>query len=382
MNRPILSVVVPTKNRYQYLYHLIKLVASYNFVDFELVIQDNSDDNSEFLSNIKIEDYPFIKYFYQSEPVSQSRNSDLSILNSTGEYVCFIGDDDGVTRFAIDAARWMKENNVAILKSSPFNYKWPSFISTQYYNVSSSALFNKFTMTYRIVDNKVVLAKLLKTGIDTLNYMPKVYNGIAKRSTLDRIYEKCGSFFPGPSPDMANAVSLALEEANYAYVDAPIIIGGHSGHVGGNVNRYKKHYGPLEEQPFIDKKYIDEWSQEIPKIWCANTVWPESAITALKAYDAVSLLSQIDYIEVHKKFIVENPSISDMAYNISSNPSLLKKKVFYYKLIRKFKGLRNVLKYKLFGVYDGMKLYRNVEDIVTAEDLACKGIVDFKLKKA
>lgn len=382
MNRPILSVVVPTKNRYQYLYHLIKLVASYNFVDFELVIQDNSDDNSEFLSNIKIEDYPFIKYFYQSEPVSQSRNSDLSILNSTGEYVCFIGDDDGVTRFAIDAARWMKENNVAILKSSPFNYKWPSFISTQYYNVSSSALFNKFTMTYRIVDNKVVLAKLLKTGIDTLNYMPKVYNGIAKRSTLDRIYEKCGSFFPGPSPDMANAVSLALEEANYAYVDAPIIIGGHSGHVGGNVNRYKKHYGPLEEQPFIDKKYIDEWSQEIPKIWCANTVWPESAITALKAYDAVSLLSQIDYIEVHKKFIVENPSISDMAYNISSNPSLLKKKVFYYKLIRKFKGLRNVLKYKLFGVYDGMKLYRNVEDIVTAEDLACNGIVDFKLKKA
>ena len=67
MAKPLLSVVVPTKNRYIYLKELVKLVNSFNDADLELVIQDNSDCNEEildFLLTIKNEN---IRYFYSSE---------------------------------------------------------------------------------------------------------------------------------------------------------------------------------------------------------------------------------------------------------------------------------------------------------------------------
>lgn len=380
-NEHLLSIVVPTKDRYYYLKHLILLVKSFDYSDLELIVQDNTKENGEILDFLGSLNYPNLKYFHTKEPISVSDNSTKAILNSSGEYVCFIGDDDGVTKYIIDAVRWMKENNIAILKSAVANYKWPSFISSKYYNVSSTALFNRFSMTYRIIDNKEMIAKSLKTGIDTLKYLPKVYNGIAKRETLNRIYDKCGTFFPGPSPDMANAIALALEEDFYAYVDAPLIIGGHSCHLGGDAGRYKKGYGPLEEQPFIDKKYVDNWSKEIPKIWCANTVWPESAITALKAYKADNYLKEIDFMEIHKKFIVENPTISSMAYELSSNPTRLKRKVFFYSYVRKFNGVKNVFNYRFRNMYDGLKIYRNIETIIEAEKLICSNISEFSLKK-
>ena len=45
----LLSIVVPTKNRYYYLKSLIKLVQSFNSNEIELVVQDNTENNSEIL---------------------------------------------------------------------------------------------------------------------------------------------------------------------------------------------------------------------------------------------------------------------------------------------------------------------------------------------
>lgn len=379
--KPLLSIVVPTKDRYYYLKQLIQLIKSFNSDEIELVVQDNTKDNAEILEFIGSLNYEGLKYFHTELPISVSDNSTKAILNSTGEYVCFIGDDDGVTRFIVEAVKWMKDNNVSILKSSITVYKWPSFISSKYYNVSSSAIFNEYKMTYKKVDTKDALRRLLKSGIDTLAYMPKTYNGITKRSVLDKIFDKCATFYPGPSPDMANAVSLALEEDSFAIVDAPIIIGGHSANLGGNVARYKHRYGPLEEQPFIDKSYINNWSQKIPKIWSAHTVWPESAITALKAYEAEELLNIIDYDFIYKIFIVHNPTISNMAYSLCEKKIRLKIKVFLYYLYRGYRGVMNVLEYKFFNKYDGMKIHRNITDIISAEAIIVSGLKEFKLKK-
>ena len=48
--QPIISVMVPTKNRYKYLIHLITLIEGFNDKRIELVIHDNSDNNSEIIN--------------------------------------------------------------------------------------------------------------------------------------------------------------------------------------------------------------------------------------------------------------------------------------------------------------------------------------------
>lgn len=368
-NDLLLSIVVPTKNRYEYLFQLMDLLATFESQEFEMVIQDNSDDNSEFTNKVNLDNYPFINYFYQKAPLSQSGNSDKSILNSRGEYVCFIGDDDGVTRSIIDVVKWMKKENYSILKSALTVYKWPSFISEKHYDVSSSLLFNPYSKTYREVECLQALTSLLKSGMDTLANMPKVYNGIVKRSVLDAIYSQCGTFFPGPSPDMANAVALALVEDKYVYVDFPIIIGGHSVNLGANAARYKRGLGPLEEQKFIDQKYKDGWSKRIPKVWASQTVWPESALTALNAYSANTYLQMVDYEIILKKFANSHPDYFRLAYALSHSRLKLTLYFLIRRMVGPFLALKKFIAYKKSNKYGGLEIHRGYFNIMNAERL-------------
>lgn len=378
----LLSIVVPTKDRYPYLFQLIELIKSFKSNDIELIIQDNTEDNSPVLEYLKDHSFEHLKYFHTKEQISISDNSTNAILNSSGEYVCFIGDDDGVTRYIVDAVKWMKENGVTTLKSSTALHKWPSYISTKYYPVAGTAMFNRFSMQYKMVDAKECLKKLLTSGINTLNYMPKTYNGITCRKSLDNIFRKCGTFFPGPSPDMANAVSLALEDDYYAFVDAPVIIGGHSGHLGGNASRYKHQCGPLEDQPFIAKEYIENWNPRIPKVWAPTTIWPASAITALQAYNAKDFLDIVDYEKILRSFIVSVPERKDLALVLSSNPNSLNSGSRTGQISYIFNGCLNVLKYILFRKYDGLKVYSNIRNIGEAEQIISSSIDKFILKES
>lgn len=377
----LLSIVVPTKDRYCYLKDLVILIKGFNSEDIELVLQDNTLDNNEILDFLKDNSTPHIKYYHKTAPLSQSENSTEAIRNSTGEYVCFIGDDDGVTRYIVDVVKWMKQNGYNILKSAPAIFKWPSFVSPKHYNVSGTALFNEYSCTYDVRSCGPILENLLKTGIDSLGAMPKVYNGIAKREVLESIYSKCGTYFPGPSPDMANAVSLALLENNYVYVDFPIIIGGHSAHLGGGASRYKKGIGPLDEQPFIAQEYKDNWGTMIPKVWASRTVWPESARTALVAFGRKDYLNLIDYEIILRKFIVDHWEYSNLALSLSKHKIKLFTSSVYHYIIKKVFVILNYYKYKRYNTYEGSKIHRNVNTVIEAEELFCNKITGFHLTK-
>lgn len=373
----LLSIVVPTKDRYYYLENLIELVKSFDSQEIELIVHDNTADNSEILRFMENLNYPHLKYFHKQEQISVKENCDRGILNSTGEYVCLIGDDDGVTRHIVECVKWMKRNDFSILKSSLTIYKWPSFRCQKDYDVSSTVLFNSCKYYYKIVNCKESLEKLLSSGIDTLIYMPKVYNGIVKRSLLDKVYSICGTYSPGPSPDMANAVALALIEDFYVYVDYPIIIGGHSSHLGGDAGRYKNGIGPLEEQPFISKEYINGWSKEIPKVWASRTVWPESAITALKAFKATEYLEKINFNVLYKKFIESHPDYSHLLNLSNSEIKRIKFIAKIRKFFRHFLSIKYRYLFKHEHIYDHLHYYKGYSDISEAEYMIANSVDSF-----
>ena len=60
----LLSIVVPTKDRYFYLKHLIELIKSFNSDDIELIIQDNTSNNTEIINYLDNLDFPHLKYYY------------------------------------------------------------------------------------------------------------------------------------------------------------------------------------------------------------------------------------------------------------------------------------------------------------------------------
>ncbi len=107
--RPLVSVVIPTYNRKDYLLEAIRSVLAGTFADYELIVVDDSstDRTVEAVGGLDRR----IRYLFQeNRGVSAARNKGVSI--SRGKYVAFLDSDD----------LWKKEKlgaQVGYLRSHP-----------------------------------------------------------------------------------------------------------------------------------------------------------------------------------------------------------------------------------------------------------------------
>ena len=371
----LLSIVVPTKDRYHYLKHLIQLIKDFNNDDIELIVQDNTFNNKEILEFINQLNYPHLKYYHTKEQIPIYLNSDKAIRNSTGEYVCFVGDDDGVIHSIVDACRWMKQNYVDCLTCKGFYYRWPDA------NTSSS-LKGALEVTchdYEIktIDTQSVLERLMKRGMVDRGDLPLVYHGIVKRSILDKIWDKCGSYFPGASPDIANGVALCLVADRVAISSIPYAYSGASQHLGGGATKMK-HQATTDFKSLSvftsDSEII--WNKRVPKVWAACSIWCESAIEAMNKMGRTDLVDKINYEALYTEFVSSFYYYRTYAYQLTNNRlSLFARSSFriIFRFVNKILGRirRVIIKDK-----NSTRIYNNLENVSAANQL-----IDDLLKK-
>ena len=324
-NRKLLSIVVPTKDRYKYLKYLIELIASFKSNEIELVIQDNSDNNKEFVNYLEELGYDFINYNYTSGQLPMSINSDKAVLNSSGEYICFLGDDDGLTRKIIDGVHWMKENNIEAVKPVVPFYYWPDANEGRGINQSAVLFYTKFDGKVKELSAYDELLKVLKAGIPDRGNMPLAYHAIVSRVAMDRIYDICGTYFPGNSPDISNAVALSLVVKKYAIVNSPWTISGKCLFGGGGVSAPGKKYPPeISDMPWFLPDAEQNWEKLIPRIAVGETIWPESAISALRKMGRDDLIGMINFDKMYANFAFKRPSLISLLDDTAANKKKLK----------------------------------------------------------
>lgn len=329
---PILSIVVPTKNRYKYLYELVDVFLKDNYGDIELVIQDNSDDNTEFYSFIQ----PLLvneklKYAYTKEHLDVCANSDLSIISSSGKYVCFIGDDDGYTSLLPKVAKWMDQNSVDCVSSYHPMFYWPDVPSSTF-NYSGCIVLDKDSLQVKKTNPLRILRKMLNQGCFSLDEIPRVYHGVVSRKVLNLIYEKTGSFFPGPSPDMANAVGCALNAKNAYVIYAPLIISGTSSKSTAGLGLAHKHVGKIEEKTFLPSYTLSTWFDILPKFWTGPTIYAQSALYSLTQLDREDLKKEFNINRFYANFLTSYNDFSLLKPLMSKAKANLLA-IYYYKLI-------------------------------------------------
>ena len=376
----LISIVVPTKDRYEYLKPLILLVKGFNSDEIELVIQDNTADNGEIVKFISELNYPQLKYFHSPEQISVSYNSDLAILNSTGKYICLIGDDDGVSAHIVSAAKWMDKMEIDVLKTAFCTYKWPSFNFSRLANFSSVLMISYYDKNYRKIDPIPNLKKMLRTGGNKFRYLPKVYHGIARRSTLDKIYLIGGTYFPGASPDVANAVALSFVAENFVFLNFPVVIPGNSNRTGGDVQKYKGLCAPVSDIPFLPKNTLENWEKFIPKIWSCETIIPESACKSLIYMGKGDFIQK--YLNKEKMiadFVAGHFNLKELAIQISSNIFILyayliliilKKYSFaiFNKVIYSFLSVNYLDNYYKGGIFNKKNYIKVVTNLLNIEE--------------
>lgn len=297
---PILSILIPTKDRYNCLIPVIKsLEIHFQNHNIEIVVQDNTEDNSVFVNFIQSNTLNFVKYFHVKEQVSMSENCNLSVKNSTGEYLILIGDDDFVFKTILSCIDWMKEKKIEALCNIFSVYQWAGVETKtiiRHIPEETYILHKGLKNTYKIFDTKKVLKKVISEGgCKGPANMPRLYHGVIKKTLMQEVYKTCGTYFPGPSPDMAVATAVACHIKMHAYFNSVFSVAGASKTSNTGLSTVKENVGNIEDIKFLDKFYIDKWDSRIPKVWAVSTIWPQSMVQSLNDCKQPSIINLAKY---------------------------------------------------------------------------------------
>jgi hypothetical protein len=309
--QPLLSVVVPTKNRMKYVLHTIASILSIEDQEMELLICDNSDsDELKIWISMNVSDSR-LRYRYISDPLSMTDNYNAAMGMATGYYVCTIGDDDAVSPEIMSAARWARSKGIDALSSqsnSGLVYFWPDFFSkTRGAGLAGKLYIESFTGATRKIDVEAELVKCISNAGQGSLGLPRVYHGIVRRDCLVQLFLASGTYFKGVSPDVYGAISVSAFLQNAWTIDYPLTISGNSG--GSNAGRAAKgtHKGSLEEDPHMKPYRNLNWPIGVPEFFCVESVWGSASIEALNTLGRRDLLSLYDYALLHSMCVIRHP---------------------------------------------------------------------------
>jgi hypothetical protein len=329
---PLLSIVVPSRNRHYYLKFLLDYFNTVNSDKLELIVHDNSDNEDKLGSYIQSLCNSRIKYFYSSEDLSVIDNCDIALSKATGVYVTMIGDDDCFSKHIIEYLERFKAHNVDAILPIKSSYVWPD-VKPRLYKDVLSGVYTATKFNFKIIKFNVEdeLYKVLNKGGVEILKLPRVYHGIVKRNILEKIYKETNSYFPGPSPDIANAVALCKYINQYEIIDVPLIISGHSIFSTGGQGAQGKHFGEISKIKHLPKDTAANWTESVPFYWSGGTIYAESVIQALKRTNRIDLLKKFNYEYLIANCFVFDTNFKDRINRVNTKKNILfKLKVNYY----------------------------------------------------
>ena len=293
----LLSIIIPTRNRKLYAMAALKQVCENTSDNIQVVIQDNSDDDSLKFEIDRYELSHRIKYNYTEGKLSFVDNFSIAVENSDGKYLCIIGDDDGINPEIEKFTAWMDSTDThAVSPAIHCNYTWPGTGISYHNNDNGNLMITDFNLSYRIYDTKKELAKLLKSGGQ--NYLKlglvKIYHGIVSKKAMDKVKEITGVYFGGLSPDIYSAVALSLVLDEVLHIDYPLTIPGVCSKSGSGHSSTGRHHGDLYSAPQLKGHNDYKWASQVPKFYSVETLWADSAIAAFKDMKRLDLISVFD----------------------------------------------------------------------------------------
>ncbi len=308
--RPLISFAIPTKNRYRYLLKLMDSCVKIKSKNFEIVIHDNTEDNTDILEYLNgIEDQR-ISYFHNPEFLDMVENCNSAIKSCKGEYICLIGDDDAFTPSLIDLVPYLKENNIKLFNTAIPIYEWPDVKHPIYGKKFAGRIsFRRFNSKMKTIDTRKELSKVVAHGGTKMFRLPKIYHGVVHESVFSKLESKYGTYFPGPSPDMACSVAVCEFIDDYVYLDAPLIISGHGAKSAGGKGVASNHVGLIEKQFFLPKDTMKNWSDKIPPIWTGPTIWAQTCLLVLKKRKKNDLIKKFNLSYLYAALVNKYPKL-------------------------------------------------------------------------
>lgn len=223
---PLFTVIIPEKDRAEYLVHTLKTCMIQEYPNFEVIVSDDcSDDNSVQIAKEAALKDPRIKVFAHKKHLGMRDNFEFALSQVRPGYVMALGGDDGLTPGCIQRMyEILNETQRKLLTWVPAGFTYPS-------EEGGESIFN---VRRKHAPTKIVKsADFLSQLTETFNYQvlgcPMFYiYGVASTELIDKVKSrtKDHSFYYCPTPDGFSGVVLAGEVEDYVMCYEPLSIGG------------------------------------------------------------------------------------------------------------------------------------------------------------
>ena len=227
MPDPLISIVMPTRNRSELLQFSVRSALEQRFdaSAFEVVVSDNSsDDRTEAL--VREIDSPNLRYATTGGSLSMPDSWEFAASQASGRYVTFLCDDDALLPSSL--ARL-----ASILEANP-RMELVAWGQAEYYHPDWTEPWNRNRLVLPTFSDGVVeetsahaLQRMFRFDVQGL---PRMLNSACSRQVIDRARRRSGRLFLPTSPDYTfMATSLGLT-SSLIYAETPMMLAGASKH--------------------------------------------------------------------------------------------------------------------------------------------------------
>ena len=251
---PWFTVIIPQKDRAEYIVHTLKTCMIQDYPNFEVIVSDDcSEDNSvEVIQELAKKDSR-IKLFAHKEHLGMHDNFEFALNQVKPGFVMALGGDDGLTPGCI----WrmyeiIKETGRELLTWTPAGFTYPEVDGGD----SIFYVKRKKNTGIKILKSKDYLNKISKTFFYPSDECPMFYvKGVASTELVNRVKSRTPDhcFYYCPTPDGFSGVVLAGEVEDYAFTYEPLsIIGNTRKSQGKNYHRTDEKSKAEAQQFFND----------------------------------------------------------------------------------------------------------------------------------
>lgn len=235
MTKPLISVVIPTRDRPDTLEICLRAMRHHRSPLIEIVVQDNcSGPQTPQIVSVAQERDERVRYSRAPYPTSQRHNFELGLQAARGEYMSIIGDDDG---FCVGSLDWLvsklQDRPVDAVRWRLLHYVWPSLSTDEegFANLYPTMCFGGSGYTSGLAIAEQALSARTDGSWDNI----LVYHGMISRRVYDRMRTMTESvFFPYPMPDVYAHNVIPLFCDRILQVNDIVSIYGTSGHSAGS----------------------------------------------------------------------------------------------------------------------------------------------------
>ena len=223
------TIVIPTRERPDTLYAALKTCVNQNYANLEIIVSDNySCDKTEDVVD-SFQD-PRIRYINTGKRVSMSENWEFALTYVSGDYVTYLGDDDGFIPESVDEInKIIEENdNIEAVSWAKADYMWPNHIDENKRNLITIPLNN----ILKICESRNALINTIESKSRYIT-LPCLYNSFIRFDIIKNIVSHSGRFFNSMNPDIYSGIAIASMSNQYYYSSKPYTIAGQSHHSTG-----------------------------------------------------------------------------------------------------------------------------------------------------